>query len=111
MSLRKKSLFIWETAGKVRMLKAPILYRMHYNEQYDLDGFEVTSFTGEDFVASHEIMDAIQNLPDEQKEVIMLYYFEDLSVKEIASDLNISENTVKSRLKYAREKLKDGLGS
>ncbi len=77
-----------------------------YNQRYDLDGFEGESFVGYDFVATQELMDAIENLPDEQKEVIMLFYFEDLPIKEIAQDLNISESTVKSRLKYAKENLK-----
>lgn len=81
-------------------------FKMHYNEKYDLDEFEGKSFTGYDFVATKELMENIENLPDEQKEVIMLFYFEDLTIKEIASDLKVSENTVKSRLKYAKEKLK-----
>lgn len=40
------------------------------------------------------------------REVIVLYYYEDFSVAEIAHILTLSENTVKTRLKRAREQLK-----
>lgn len=49
-----------------------------------------------------EILDA---LPHEQRVVTMMYYFEQMSVKEIALELECSENTVKSRLNYARKKI------
>lgn len=35
-----------------------------------------------------------------------MYYFEEMSVAEVAAVLAIPENTVKTRLKRAREKLK-----
>ena len=37
------------------------------------------------------------------------YYYDEMSVKEIASSLDISENTVKSRLNYARKQIKSGV--
>ena len=40
------------------------------------------------------------------REVLLLHYYNDLSVKEIADVLSKSEGTVKSRLKRGREKLK-----
>lgn len=43
------------------------------------------------------------------REVIVLYYYEDFSVIEIADILQISENTVKTRLKRGREHLKQKL--
>lgn len=41
------------------------------------------------------------------REVIVLYYYEDFSVAEIAAILEKSENTVKTRLKRARQQLKE----
>jgi RNA polymerase sigma-70 factor (ECF subfamily) len=38
--------------------------------------------------------------------VVILYYLESLSVSEIAYALDVPEGTVKSRLYYAREKLR-----
>lgn len=52
------------------------------------------------------IMDCIERLPDEQKLCIILFYYDELSVKEIAAALHIPEGTVKSRLNKARKTLK-----
>ena len=45
-------------------------------------------------------------LSDKHREVIELVYFRELSIKEIAAMLDISENTVKTRMFYARNHLK-----
>lgn len=44
-------------------------------------------------------------LSEEQRLVVSMYYYEQMSVKEIAELLGISENTVKSRLSYGRRKI------
>lgn len=51
----------------------------------------------------------IEELPEDSKELIKLYEFEDMSHKEISKKLEIKENTSKSRLKRAKEKLKNQL--
>ena len=45
-------------------------------------------------------------LDQASREVIVLYYYEEMSVKEVAKTLGILEGTVKSRLYFARRKLK-----
>ena len=49
---------------------------------------------------------ALEGLPVKIREVVVLYYIEEFSVKEIKSILNIPEGTVKSRLSKGRELLK-----
>ena len=49
---------------------------------------------------------AIEQLRPEYREVIKLYYLDDLSVKQIAQVLDKNENTVKTQLFRARETLK-----
>ena len=49
----------------------------------------------------------IDTLTDEQRICITMFYMEQMSVKEMASALEVSENTVKSRLNYGRQKIKD----
>ena len=49
---------------------------------------------------------AIETLPDDQREVFLLREEADLSFKEIAEIVGISENTVKSRMRYALTKLR-----
>ena len=52
------------------------------------------------------IRNAVNKLPPTQKECILMYYYEELSIKEIAKILNIKEGTVKSRLYTARQSMK-----
>jgi RNA polymerase sigma-70 factor (ECF subfamily) len=52
---------------------------------------------------------AILSLPEEQRDVIVLREFEDLSYEEIAARLSLEIGTVKSRLSRARHAIKDFL--
>lgn len=52
------------------------------------------------------IFEMIQELPIDQKAAVMCYYVDGLSVKETADILECPVNTVKTRLGYARTKLK-----
>lgn len=52
------------------------------------------------------IGEAVLNLPLEYREPIILFYFQDLSIHEIAETIGLPQNTVKTRLRRAREKLK-----
>ena len=52
---------------------------------------------------------AIGTLPDEQREVVFLTFYEGLSYGEIAGMLGIPEGTVKSRMYYARRSLAEAL--
>ena len=51
----------------------------------------------------------VEKLPKEQKEVIVLHYFMDLSIPQIARFLVLPVGTVKSRLHYARRALAERL--
>lgn len=48
----------------------------------------------------------INKLPDIQKSIVLLYYYEDMSIEDISKLLNIALGTVKSRLFVARKNLK-----
>ena len=54
---------------------------------------------------SRLVQEIIGTLSDEQRICIMMFYIEEIPVKEIAQILNVSENTVKSRLKYGRKNI------
>ena len=53
-----------------------------------------------------EVFDAIMKLPEKYRLVIHLFYYEDLSAKEIAGLLNITESNVRKRLSRGREQLR-----
>lgn len=55
--------------------------------------------------SSTELMDVIRTLKPAWRTVIVLHYLEGCSVEEIALMTGAPTGTVKSRLKYAREKL------
>ncbi|MCM1136615.1 MAG: sigma-70 family RNA polymerase sigma factor [Clostridium sp.] len=57
----------------------------------------------------HELWDAVMRLDVIHREVIILYFYENFSVKEIARALHIAEGTVKSRLSRGKKKLKEML--
>lgn len=52
-----------------------------------------------------QLLRLMDQLTEEHREVIRLTYFEDKSVKEVAIVLDIAENTVKTRMFYARKRL------
>jgi RNA polymerase sigma-70 factor, ECF subfamily len=56
-----------------------------------------------------ELVSKILKLPIKYREVIILFYYQELTIKEISTILAMSENTVKSRLHRGKEKLKASL--
>ena len=59
---------------------------------------------------SHELWDVVMRLELVYREVIMLYFYERFSIKEIGTILHIPEGTVKSRLSRGKKALKEMLG-
>ncbi len=52
------------------------------------------------------ILAILDELSEEQRSATVMYYFDELSVKQIAEVQGVSEGTVKSRLNYARKAIK-----
>ena len=48
-----------------------------------------------------KVRDLIRQLPQEQKEVVILRHYAELSFKEIAAITNVSINTALGRMRYA----------
>lgn len=53
---------------------------------------------------------AIQRLPARQRQVVLMHYLEETSVKEVAALLSVSDKTVEGRLYQARQTLHRMLG-
>lgn len=51
------------------------------------------------------LREIIDELPEDQRAAIGMFYYEEMSVKEIAAAMNVSESAVKSRLMYGRRKI------
>lgn len=53
---------------------------------------------------------AIKRLPDKYKEVILLYYYQEMTMPEIAAALEVTSSTVSRRIQKAQAKLQGLLG-
>lgn len=88
------------------------------NNEDDTDLFDSIEDDDKDFIPDEAldrddfratIMNMINGLSEEQRTAVMLYYFDELSVSEIAQIQGTSEGTVKSRLNYARKSIKSAV--
>ena len=66
----------------------------------DEDTFEGTDMDAPD------VYSQVMKLPENMREVILLFYYEELSIREIADIVGTSEVNVKKRLSRARQKLR-----
>ena len=57
-----------------------------------------------------EVYFAVLSLPEGYRTVIHLFYYEDISIRDISNLLNQSESATKMQLKRGKEKLKNILG-
>jgi len=55
------------------------------------------------------ILGIVQKLPEDQRLCVLMHYYEDLPVAEIAAALELPQGTVKSRLWYARQSISEGV--
>lgn len=51
------------------------------------------------------LREIIDELPEDQRAAIGMYYYEELSVKQISETFGVSESAIKSRLMYGRKKI------
>ncbi|MBQ3087496.1 MAG: sigma-70 family RNA polymerase sigma factor [Clostridia bacterium] len=86
------------TLNECRDFKRKLFHRNHV----DIDELQIACAQEPDY----GLIEAVRTLPVKYASVIILYYYEGYSVKEISQILSEKENTVKSRLKRARELLK-----
>ena len=55
----------------------------------------------------YPVMEQVQKLPQKYRVIIHLFYYEEMSIKEIAEILKLKESNVRARLTRARQKLKN----
>lgn len=83
-----------------------LIYRQKIDMELREPSAEQLSIQGE---RSRELIEAISGLPSKFKEVLILYYYEELTMKEISETLELSINTVKSRLLRGKQALHNKL--
>lgn len=106
-TLKKEEAF---SAWLTRILIRCCYKQLKRNKHYDVFGENLPEASSRDNpYVDLEIGEAINNLSPKIRVVIILYYVENYSIKEITRILNIPEGTVKSRLKSGRQQLKSEL--
>ena len=76
------------------------------NDEYDVFKFisdntpNVESTLFQDQIVK-DLQNLVQELPEDQKEVLMMRLYRDMSFKEIAENTNVSINTALGRMRYA----------
>lgn len=87
-------------------------YRVHKNEYELLDNYDYLTSEEESDVSQEDLdylKNALEKLPEELRDVIVLHYYNDLSLKEVAEKMNMSYGIVKLRHKKALSLLQDDL--
>ncbi|WP_318010960.1 sigma-70 family RNA polymerase sigma factor [Clostridium estertheticum] len=74
-----------------------------YNEQYNAESLDDGIIKS---MESRELLHQVMNLSIKYKEVIILYYYEGFTTREISEMLKLPEGTIRTRLFRARELLK-----
>lgn len=89
--------------GNSFMTSAWFRHRAEYDDSVGEPSYEPK------MAQDNEVALAVGQLPEKCRIVIHLFYYEELSIKEISSILKTSEGNVKSRLSRARDMLKKKL--
>jgi RNA polymerase sigma factor (sigma-70 family) len=105
--------FCREELRKKKTAKSVSLFDLNPGEaedSYNWERSEERSENPEKMLRQAELSDLLQKclmeLSEEQREVVIMKEYEGLKFREIAEALNISENTVKSRMYYGLDGLK-----
>lgn len=85
--------------------------KREFPDEFILDKTDnLVTYLGEDEIAEKsEIQEALLKLNAKEREVLVLFYYNDFSIEEIASICKTFKGTVKSRLYRARKNLKKEL--
>lgn len=75
-------------------------------DEYDLDKFLIT-YTPREMENDLNFYSLLKQLKYEERIVIILYYMEQYSVKDIKEILHMNENTIRTNLYRARQKIKN----
>ena len=79
----------------------------HVDRQAELDKL---SLFEEEIPQEHStLLEGLMELPEKERKILILYYYEDWTLEEIAGTLHISKAAISKRLKKSREKLRGWL--
>ena len=98
---------------KILINKCNRIYRRKYKTDISIDEYNVETLKFNNIIDVENKLnfyDIIKILNYEERLIIILYYMEDYSVKEIKNILKMNENTINTHLYRARQKIKKNYG-
>ena len=95
---------VLNTFREIKRKQKWLIFKEHLPESKEANYLKVEDQLIKEEVEK-ELIVSISKLPDKYKEALVLYYFEDFTLKEISEILSIPIGTCKSRIHYAIKKL------
>lgn len=92
-------------------LRSPIHRLIHYTDKFN--AFRKQKSAESSYLENEsksELAEMVLSLPIKYREVIILRYYKDLSIREISTTLNVKESTIATRLMRGRNRLETKLG-
>jgi RNA polymerase sigma-70 factor (ECF subfamily) len=74
-----------------------------HNDEYNAESLDDTIIKS---IESQELLNEVMNLPIKYKEIVILYYYQQFTTREISEMLKVPEGTIRTRLFRSRELLK-----
>lgn len=94
---------LWKTAWRQKMVSMDAL-ETEENGADSVESFQVQLMLTQE---EEKIVETVKRLPFKYRVVIHLFYYEEMSIEEIADSLNLKPSNVRTRLTRARRMLKD----
>ena len=92
------------------------VFKHYQNNRFDKtvleDKFEdyiIDNFTSIDPEVMDLLYSLLDRLPEKRKEVLLMYKFQDMTIDQIADELEISKQTVKNQISSGLKQLREGL--
>ena len=101
------------TAKNYMTKKKPMLFNTDEDEEATLGSIpEISDEFIPDQAADRKetcrlVSEMIDSLPEKQRAALVMFYYDEMSISEIAEAMGTNDNTIKSRLNYARKYIKD----
>ena len=96
--------------NKIKTMSIDSAIKIDNGDEITID-FKDTNLTPQEAAIKNQKIEIMQfivaKLPDKYQRLVTLRYFDELSYEEIATELNLTEKAVESRLSRARAKLKE----
>jgi len=109
----------WQPDRRLRPWLFAILHNLHVDARRrphrgvpldEVPDLPARDASPEERISAHEALEAIDRLPEDQRDVLILVGLNELSYAEAASVLGIPPGTLMSRLHRARARLREMLG-